>query len=70
MVSAFKIKNTKTYNDTIIYTHHGPVVWDNKYQREKKYLAKDNNPPEIKIVFFKDGPKFKNISCYSNEGNR
>ena len=37
---------------------------------EEKYLAKDNNPPEIKIVFFKDGPKFKNISCYSNEGNR
>ena len=37
---------------------------------EEKYLTEDNNPPEIKIVFFKDGPKFKNISCYSNEGNK
>ena len=37
---------------------------------EEKYLTKNNNPPEVKIVFFEDGPNFKNITCYSNEGNK
>ena len=36
---------------------------------EEKYLDANNNPPDVKIIFFKDGPDFKNISCYSNEEN-
>ena len=37
---------------------------------DEKYLDKKNNPPEVKIVFFDDGPNIKNISCYSNEQNQ
>ncbi|MBO6482525.1 MAG: polysaccharide deacetylase family protein [Pelagibacteraceae bacterium] len=37
---------------------------------EEKYLDTNNNPPDVKIIFFKDGPDFKNITCYSNEENK
>ena len=37
---------------------------------DEKYLDKKNNPPEVKIIFFDDGPNIKNISCYSNEQNQ
>tara|TARA_B100001029_G_C15054951_1_gene453649 strand:+ start:740 stop:1789 length:1050 start_codon:yes stop_codon:yes gene_type:complete len=37
---------------------------------DEKYLDKKNNPPEVKIIFFDDGPNIKNISCYSNEQNK
>jgi peptidoglycan/xylan/chitin deacetylase (PgdA/CDA1 family) len=37
---------------------------------EEKYLNTNNNPPDVKIIFFKDGPYFKNITCYSNEENK
>jgi len=37
---------------------------------EEKYLNTNNNPPDVKIIFFKDGPDFKNITCYSNEENK
>ena len=30
----------------------------------------ENNPPRVKIIFFKDGPNIKNINCYSNEQNK
>jgi len=36
---------------------------------ENRYLKKDENPPEVKIQFFKNLINIKNISCYSNEGN-
>ena len=36
---------------------------------EEKYLDEQNNPPDIKITFFQDGPSIKNINCYSNEEN-
>jgi len=36
---------------------------------EEKYLNKQNNPPDVRIIFFQDGPNIKNISCYSNEEN-
>ncbi len=36
----------------------------------EKYLDSQNNPPDIKIIFFKDGPDIKNINCYSNEENQ
>ena len=37
---------------------------------EERYLDEKDNPPDVKISFFKDGPNIKNISCYSNEENR
>ncbi len=37
---------------------------------EEKYLIKKNNPPDVKIIFFKDGPNIRNINCYSNEENK
>ncbi len=40
-----------------------------KITPENRYLKGDENPPDIKIVFFKDLINIKNISCYSNEGN-
>jgi len=36
---------------------------------EDRYLEINENPPEIKIKFFKDLINIKNINCYSNEGN-
>jgi len=36
---------------------------------ENRYLKIDNNPPEVKIKFFKNLLNIKNINCYSNEGN-
>ncbi len=45
-----------------------PFPYENIFPIEK-YLTDKNNPPEVKIIFFKDGPNIKNISCYSNEGN-
>ncbi len=35
---------------------------------EEKKLSKENNPPEFKVVFFKNQKNIKNINCYSNEG--
>ena len=36
---------------------------------ENKYLNPSENPPKVKIFFFKEQKNLKNISCYSNEGN-
>ena len=36
---------------------------------ENRYLKINENPPEIKIKFFKNFINIKNINCYSNEGN-
>ena len=36
---------------------------------ENRYLKENNNPPKIKIKFFKNLINVKNINCYSNEGN-
>ena len=40
-----------------------------KIYPENKYLIPDENPSDIKIVFFKEQKNLKNISCYSNENN-
>ncbi len=37
---------------------------------EEKKLSKENNPPEFKVVFFKNQKNISNINCYSNEGNQ
>ncbi len=34
------------------------------------YLDEKNNPPDVNIQFFEDGPDIKNITCYSNENNK
>ena len=36
---------------------------------ENRYLKKDENPPKVKIKFFKNLINIQNINCYSNEGN-
>ena len=36
---------------------------------ENRYLKEKDNPPDIKINFFKDLINIKKINCYSNEGN-
>jgi len=36
---------------------------------DDKYLSDENNPPNVQIDFFQDGPSIKNINCYSNELN-
>jgi len=40
-----------------------------KITPEEKYLNEQNNPPDVRITFFQDGPNIKNINCYSNEEN-
>ena len=39
-----------------------------KISPEEKYLSPNNNPPDVKVTFLKDGPDIKNINCYSNDG--
>jgi peptidoglycan/xylan/chitin deacetylase (PgdA/CDA1 family) len=41
-----------------------------KITPEEKYLNPKNNPPNVSITFFENGPNFKNITCYSNEENK
>ena len=37
---------------------------------EEKYLNPKNNPPNVSITFFENGPNFENITCYSNEEDK
>ena len=37
---------------------------------EEKYLANNNNPPNVEIYFFDDQLNLENINCYSNEQNK
>ena len=41
-----------------------------KISPDEKYLASNNNPPDVNITFFQDGPNIKNITCYSNEQDK
>ena len=40
-----------------------------KITPENRYIKGNENPPKVKIKFFKDLIDVKNITCYSNEGN-
>ena len=40
-----------------------------KITPENRYIKKNENPPKVKVKFFKDLIDVKNITCYSNEGN-
>ena len=42
IIEKINIKGNQTFNDTIIYTHHVPVVWDNKYQNDNLKPMKKN----------------------------
>ena len=37
---------------------------------EEKYLKPKNNPPNVKIIFYENGPNLKNINCFSNEEDK
>ena len=37
---------------------------------EEKYLNPKNNPPDVKVFFFDNNLKIKNITCFSNEENK
>ena len=36
---------------------------------EERYLLKENNPPNVRIIFFEDSLDLKKINCFSNENN-
>ena len=40
-----------------------------KIYPENKYIKLNENPPNIKIIFFEEQKNLKNITCFSNEGN-
>ncbi len=52
---------------TILNTLPFPYL---KISPDEKYLIPMNNPPDVKVTFFKDGPNIKNINCYSNEEDK
>jgi len=52
---------------SIIKTY--PLEYKSLIPVEKK-LSKKNNPPVFTVEFFDDQKNIKNISCYSNEGNK
>ena len=52
---------------SIIKTY--PLEYKNLLPKEKK-LSKLNNPPSFSVEFFKNQKNIKNISCYSNEGDK
>ena len=37
---------------------------------EEKYLKPKNNPPNVKIIFYENGPNLKNVNCFSNEEDK
>ena len=37
---------------------------------DEKYINIKNNPPNFSVLFFKNQKNIKNISCFSDEGNK
>ena len=52
---------------SIIKTY--PLEYKNLIPLEKK-INKKNNPPNFSVEFFKNQKNIKNITCYSNEGDK
>ena len=52
---------------SIIKTY--PLEYKNLLPKEKK-LKKLNNPPNFSVEFFENQKNIKDITCYSNEGNK
>ena len=40
-----------------------------KISPENRYIKNNENPPKVKITFYKNLVNISNINCYSNEGN-
>jgi len=57
-----ELKRFKTILSTLPFPYE-------KITPEEKYLKIGENPPDVKIKFFKNLINTKNINCYSNEGN-
>ena len=55
-------KRFKTLLNTIPFPYK-------KIVPEEMYLKPEDNPPDVKIIFFEDGINIKNINCFSNEEN-
>ena len=52
---------------TILNTIPFPYI---KITPDDKYIKPEENPPDVKVTFFENGPNIKNINCYSNEENK
>ena len=63
MKNTEKLKRFKTLQKTL------PLKYE-KITPEEKYLLRSNNPPVVKIEFFKNKKNLKKINCYSNEENK
>ena len=48
VIEKIKIKGAPAFYDTVIYTHHGPVVWDYQYQGEHIANIKENTGIALK----------------------
>ena len=57
-----KMKRFKNLINTIPFPYK-------KIFPEERYIKDENNPPNVKIVFFENINNLNNISCYSNEEN-
>jgi penicillin G amidase len=58
MIEEIKIKGEKTFYDTVIYTHHGPIVFDQSFHGddEKNHFAYRwiaHDPSEEVLTFYK-----------------
>ena len=56
-------KRFKTLLNTIPFPYF-------KILPEEKYLKPKNNPPNVKIIFYENGPNLKNVNCFSNEEDK
>ena len=61
-----KYGEIKRFNSIINYF---PLEYKN-LEPEQKKLDLENNPPKFSVEFFDNQKNLKNITCYSNEGNR
>jgi poly-beta-1,6-N-acetyl-D-glucosamine N-deacetylase len=57
-----ELKRFKTILSTLPFPYEDITPKD-------RYIKSDENPPNVKIKFFKNLINIKNINCYSNEGN-
>jgi penicillin G amidase len=68
MIEEIKIKGEKTFYDTVIYTHHGPVVFDQSFHGDDKknhfayrWIAHD---PSEEVITFYELNRAKNHTDY------
>lgn len=58
VVEAFKVKGGATFYDTILYTHHGPIVYDKSFHGESEqslhaFRWVSHDPSEEILTFYK-----------------